>query len=183
MRKVLNKLNKPTRVHGVRDLVLDRWNLFERILLESGFFQRLGVKAVENQRQAAEVISEQLQKAGVCLAELHKRESFNKTWEYLQEEHIQVQFYGSKEARERVRQQMTDTNQNDLYQTVWFPVTQLFREDRSGAQKVERLLAGLFDPDQAQRPLVVIDLSVEQATQTTGSLNALPLFGGDQSQP
>jgi hypothetical protein len=183
MRDVLNRLKKPVQVHGVRDLVLDRWNLFEQILLESGFFQRLGVKAVENQRQAAEAISEQLQKAGVRLAELHKRESFNKTWEYLQEERIQVRFYGSKDARERVRQQMADTNQNDLYRTVWLPVTQLFREDRPGAQNVERLLAGLFEPDQAQRPLVVIDLSVEQATQTTDNLNALPLFGGDQSQP
>jgi len=181
MRDVLNTLRKPVQVHGVKDLVLDRWNLLEQILLESGFFQRLGVKAVENQRQAAEAISEQLQKAGVRLAELHKRESFNKTWGYLQEERIQVRFYGSKEARERVRQQMADTNQNDLYQTVWLPVTQLFREDRSGAQKVEQLLARLFNPDQDQRPLVVVDLSVEQATQTT--VNELPLFGGDQSKP
>jgi len=182
MKDILNRLKKPVQVHGVRDLILDRWNLFEQILLESGFFQRLGVKAAENQRQAAEVISEQLQKDSVRLVDLHKRETFDKAWGYLQEERIQVRFYGSKDARERVRQQMADTNRDDLFRTVWLPVTQLFREDRQGAQKVERLLADLFNPDQTQRPLIVIDLSVEQATQTA-SLNTLPLFGGEQSQP
>lgn len=181
MKGVLNKLSKPVQVHGVRDLILDRWNLFEQILLESGFFQRLGVKAVENQRQAAEVVSEQLQKDGVRLVDLHKRESFNKAWGYLQEERILVRFYGSKEARDRVRQQMADTGQNDLYQTVWLPVTELFREGRPNAQKVEGLLTSLFSPAQDQRPLVVIDLSVEQATQTAGSLNTFRPPGGGQS--
>ena len=42
----------------------------------------------------------------------------------------QVQFYGSREARERVRQQLEATSENDLYRTVRLPVTQLFREDR-----------------------------------------------------
>ncbi len=183
MREVLSRLRKPVKVHGVRDLVLDRWDLFEQILLESEFFERLGVKAGENQRQAAEAIREQLEKAGVRLAELHKRESFNKTWRYLQEESIQVRFYGSKEARDRVRQQMAAIDQNELYQKVWLPVTQLFREDRSGAQEVERLLDDLLNPNQDQRPLVVVDLSVKQTAQTTASLNRLSLFDGDQSQP
>ncbi|KPL83072.1 ATPase [Thermanaerothrix daxensis] len=183
MRDVLNRLKKPVQVLGVRNLVLDRWNLFEHILLESGFFQRLGVKAVDNQRQATEVISEQLQKDSVRLADLHRRENFDKVWKYLQEERILVRFYASKDARERVHQQMADTNQNDLYQTVWLPVTQLFREDRPGAKRVERLLASLFDLAQAQRPLIVIDLSVEQMSQTShSSIESLPLFGGDRSQ-
>lgn len=179
MREILNRLRKPVQVYGVRNLVLDRWNLFEQILLESGFFQRLGIKAVENQRQAAEVISEQMQKDGVRLVDLHKRESFDNVWKRLQEERIQVRFYGSKEARERVRQQMDDTDQDDLYQTVWLPVTQLFREDRQRVQ-VEQLLAGLFNADQPQRPLVVIDLSGEQSIKSTAK--TLPLFDRDQPQ-
>ncbi|MFC1466793.1 MAG: ATP-binding protein [Candidatus Brachytrichaceae bacterium NZ_4S206] len=183
MKEVLNRLGKPVHVHGVRDLVLDRWELFEQILLESGFFQRLGVKATENQRQAAEVVSEQLQKDNVRLVDLHKKENFDKAWGHLQEERVLVRFYGSKDARERVRQQMAETDQNDLFRRVWLPVTELFRENRSGAQKVDQLLARLFVPDPAQRPLVVIDLSIEQATHTTSSLNTLPLFGGGQSQP
>ncbi len=182
MRNILNRLKKPVRVYSVKNLVLDRWELFAQILTESGFFQRLGVKALENQRQAAEVISERLQKDKVHLVDLYKKESFEKVWKYLQEDHVQVQFYGSKEARDRVRQQIASTNRDDLYQTVWLPVAHLFREDRQGAEKVEKLLANLFAPDQGQRPLVVIDLSIEQATQTA-SLDTLPLFGEDHRQP
>ncbi|MBO9319837.1 MAG: ATP-binding protein, partial [Chloroflexus sp.] len=185
MKRVLDSLTKPTKVYGVQDLVLDRWDLFEHILLESGFFQRLGVKASENQRQAAEAISEQLQKAGVKLADLHRRDSFDKTWNHLKEERILVRIYGSKEARERVRQQMAETNQNDLYQTVWLPITQLFREDQNGTRKkVESLLTSLFIPNQEKRPLIVIDLSTEQITQTNSKrATSLPLFDNDQPQP
>jgi len=101
----------------------------------------------------------------------------------LQEERIQVQFYGSREARERVRQQLEATSENDLYRTVRLPVTQLFREDRPGAQKVEQLLTRLFIPEQGQRPLVVIDLSIEQAAEIPDRLDRPPLFSGEQSQP
>ncbi|MBO9313855.1 MAG: ATP-binding protein [Chloroflexus sp.] len=185
MKRVLDSLTKPTKVYGVQDLVLDRWDLFEHILLESGFFQRLGVKASENQRQAAEAISEQLQKAGVKLADLHRRDSFDKTWNHLKEERILVRIYGSKEARERVLQQMTETDRNDLYQTVWLPITQLFREDHNGTRKkVESLLTGLFSPNQEKRSLIVIDLSTEQVTQTNSKrATSLPLFDNDQPQP
>jgi hypothetical protein len=185
MKRVLDSLTKPTKVYGVQDLVLDRWDLFEHILLESGFFQRLGVKAGENQRQAAEAISEQLQKDGIKLADLHHRDSFDKTWNHLKEERILVRIYGSKEARERVRQQMAETNQNDLYQTVWLPITQLFREDQNGTRKkVESLLTSLFIPNQEKRPLIVIDLSTEQITQTNSKrATSLPLFDNDQPQP
>lgn len=185
MKRVLDSLTKPTKVYGVQDLVLDRWDLFEHILLESGFFQRLGVKASENQRQAAEAISEQLQKDSIKLADLHHRDSFDKTWNHLKEERILVRIYGSKEARERVRQQMAETNQNDLYQTVWLPITQLFREDQNGTRKkVESLLTSLFSPNQEKRPLIVIDLSTEQITQTNSKrATSLPLFDNDQPQP
>jgi len=183
IKHVVNKLGKPIQTYGVKDLVLDRWGLFEQVLLESGFFQRVGVKATDNQRQAAGVISEQLQKDGVRLVDLHKKENFKKVWRYLQEERIQVQFYGSREARERVRQQLEATSENDLYRTVWLPVTQLFREDRPGAQKVEQLLTRLFIPEQGQRPLVVIDLSIEQAAEIPDRLDRPPLFSGEQSQP
>jgi hypothetical protein len=185
IKRVLDSLRKPTKVYGVRNLVLDRWDLFEHILSESGFFQRLGVKAGENQRQAAEAISEQLQKDGIKLADLHHRDSFDKTWNHLKEERILVRIYGSKEARERVRQQMAETNQNDLYQTVWLPITQLFREDQNGTRKkVESLLTSLFIPNQEKRPLIVIDLSTEQVTQTNSKrATSLPLFDNDQPQP
>jgi hypothetical protein len=183
MRDVLNRLKKPVQVHGVRDLVLDRWELFAQILYESPFFEQLSIPKGENRQLAAETLADRLQRAKVTLKDLHTIESFNRAWALLGEENVQKVFYRSEGSRARFQSMYDRSRSQFLLQQLWLPVTQLFREDRPGAQKVERLLAGLFDPEQSQRPLVVIDLSVEQATQTTGSLNALPLFGGDQSQP
>jgi len=183
MRDILRRLRKEVRVYSVRDLVLDRWDLFEQILFQSGFFQRLGVKATDNQRQAAEVISEQLRKGRVPLVDLHKRESFDRAWQRLREERILVRIYGTKDARERVRQQMSEVDQDDLYQRVWLPVAQLFREDRRGARKVESILFGLFNLESNRRPLVVVDLSRERATRSESrSASQLSLLGGQDDQ-
>jgi len=183
MRDVLDRLKKPVRVHGVRDLVLDRWELFAQILDESPFFEQLSIPKGENRQLAAETLADRLQRAKVTLKDLHTRESFDRAWALLGEENVQKVFYRSEGSRARFQSMYDQADRNFFFNNYWLPVTQLFREDRPGARKIEQLLAGLFDPNQSQRPLVVIDLSVEQATQTTGSLNALPLFGGDQSQP
>jgi hypothetical protein len=183
MRDVLNRLKKPVQVHGVRELVLDRWELFAQILYESPFFEQLSIPKGENRQLAAETLADRLQRAKVTLKDLHTRESFDRAWTLLGEENVQKVFYRSEGSRARFQSMYDQADRNFFFNNYWLPVTQLFREDRPGAQKVERLLADLFESDQTQRPLVVIDLSVEQATQTTDNLNALPLFGGDQSQP
>lgn len=183
MKDVLSKLKKPVQVHGVRDLVLDRWELFAQILYESPFFEQLSIPKGENRQLAASTLADRLQRARVTLTDLHTRESFDRAWGLLGDENVQKVFYRTEGSRVRF-QSMYDQADRDLFFTnYWLPVTQLFREDRPGAQKVEHLLTRLFAPDQDQRSLVIIDLSGEQATQATGSLNALPLFGEAQSQP
>ncbi len=183
MREVLNKLKKPVQVHGVRNLVLDRWELFAQILYESPFFEQLSIPKGENRQLAAEALADRLQRAKVMLKDLHTRESFNRAWALLGEENMQKVFYRSEGSRARFQSMYDQADRNFFFTNYWLPVTQLFREDRPGAQKVERLLAELFAPNQSERPLVVVDLSVEHATQTNGSLNELPLFSRDQSQP
>ena len=182
MREVLNRLGKRVQVHGVRNLVLDRWELFAQILYESPFFEQLSIPKGENRQLAAEALADRLQRDKVTLMELHTRESFDRAWKLLGDENVQKVFYRSEGSRARFQSMYEQAERDFFFTNYWLPVTQLFREDRSGALKVERLLAGLFDPEKAQRPLIVVDLSVEQATQTTGSLNTLPLFGGNQSQ-
>jgi DNA helicase HerA-like ATPase len=182
MREVLNRLGKRVQVHGVRNLVLDRWELFAQILYESPFFEQLSIPKGENRQLAAEALADRLQRDKVTLMDLHTRESFDRAWKLLGDENVQKVFYRSEGSRARFQSMYEQAERDFFFTNYWLPVTQLFREDRSGALKVERLLAGLFDPEKAQRPLIVVDLSVEQATQTTGSLNTLPLFGGNQSQ-
>lgn len=182
MKKVLEKLGKPVRVHGVKDLVLDRWDLFAQILYESPFFEQLSIPMGENRQLAAETLTDRLQRAKVTLKDLHARESFDRAWQLLGDENVQKVFYRTEGSRARFRSMYDQADPHFFFNTYWLPVTQLFREDRPGAQKVEGLLASLFNPVQTQRPLVVIDLSVEQATQASSKVENLPLFGGDQSQ-
>lgn len=183
MKEVLDRLEKPVHVHGVRDLVLDRWELFAQILHESPFFEQLSIPRGENRQLAASTLADRLQRSRVTLKDLHTRESFERAWRLLGDENVQKVFYRTEGSRARFQSMYDQADRNFFFTNYWLPVTQLFREDRPGAQKVERLLAGLFEPDRTQRPLVVIDLSVEQVTQTTGNLNTLPLFGGNQPQP
>jgi hypothetical protein len=184
MKDILGRLNKPVQVHGVRDLVLDRWDLFKQILAESRFFRELQVMTQDKIMTACDQFVEAIKKANITLASLHERTTFDLAWNVLRQEKLQNKIYAREgAAAERFADAIKEANADEIYREIWLPVTQLFREDRSGAQKVERLLASVFDPNQDQRPLVVIDLSLEQATHTTGSLNTLPLFDGDQSQP
>lgn len=183
MRDVLSRLGKPVRVYGVKDLVLDRWDLFTQILYESPFFEQLSIPKGENRQLAASALADRLQRAKVTLKDLHSRNAFDHAWGLLGDDNVQKIFYRTEGSRARFQSVYDQADRDFFFTNYWLPVTQLFREDRPGAQKVERLLDSLFTPNRAQRPLVVIDLSMEQATQTAGDSKALPLFGEDQSPP
>ncbi len=184
MRDALQLLGKETRVYSVRDLVLDRWDLFAQILYESPFFEQLSVPKGENRELAAATLADRLRRAKVTLKALHKRVSFDKAWELLGQEKVQKVFYRSQGSRDRFNSMYEEADVDYFYTAYWSPVTQLFREDRRGALKVERILLDLFNLARDRRPLVVIDLSKEQATRAgQGNISSLPLFGGEAEQP
>lgn len=64
---VARALGKQPVVLTVRNLVLDRWELFEQILFESLFFERLTVPKGENRELACGILADKLQKAKVKL--------------------------------------------------------------------------------------------------------------------
>lgn len=181
-KEVLARLGKLPKVYGVRDLILDRWDLFAQIIYESPFFEQLSIPKGENRQLAAQTLADRLQRARVTLKDLHTRQSFDRAWDLLGDENVQKVFYRSEASRDRFHSMYKQADKDLFYRVYWLPVTQLFREDRSGAQKVEQLLSDLFDPNKTQRPLIVVDLSVEQATQAANALNTLPLFG-ENEQP
>lgn len=184
MRDALRQLGKETRVYSVRDLVLDRWELFAQILYESPFFEQLSIPKGENRQLAAATLADRLRRASVTLKDLHKQTSFDKAWELLGQERVQKVFYRSQGSRDRFNSMYEEANADHFYTSYWLPVTQLFREDRQGALKVEHILFNLFDLERDRRPLVVIDLSKEQATRAgPGGISTLPLFGGEAEQP
>ncbi|MGB9739154.1 MAG: ATPase [Chloroflexus aggregans] len=176
MQSILQKLGRNVQVIGIRNLVLDRWDLFEQILGNSGFFQRLGIKASQNQKQAAEVVREHLE-GKKKLTDLHLRETFDSVWEILKKEQNLTRIYGTKDKRDQVLTQMHRLVPDTIYRQAWLPITQLFHQRRQEAQTVDHLLENLFT-GQGQRAVVVIDLSEEQslASKPT-SKNQLTLPG------
>ncbi|RKY77881.1 ATPase [candidate division KSB1 bacterium] len=177
---ILRSLNKEVHVYIVRDLVLDRWDLFAQILYESPFFEQLSIPKGENRQLAAGALSDRLQRAGVKLKDLYKRESFDKAWEILGQERVQKVFYRSAGSRDRFNSMYEEANVAHFFRAFWQPVAQLFREDRSGARKGESILFNLFSLERDRRPLVVVDLSREQALgEGQGDVSTLPLFGDE----
>ncbi len=162
MRELVEGMGRRPRVYSVQDLVLDRWELFQQILFESPFFERLSMPKGDNRRIAAEVLSGGLRKAKVTLAALHTREAFDKAWDLLHQEKIQKQFYRTPSSRERVQEVLSETEPESFYREYWLPVTRLFQEDRPGTIKVGAVIAGLLRPRGAGRGLYVVDLSPER---------------------
>lgn len=157
-KEILRRNNKPAHVFSVKNLILDRWDLFSQILFESPFFEKLSIPKGENRELASTELSDKLQKVKVQLKDLHLRASFDKAWSLLGEEKVQKVFYRTEPSRARF-QSMLDEVDKDSFYAYWLAVAQLFRTDKRDAKKVEGLLYNLFDMSQENRPLVIVDLS------------------------
>jgi hypothetical protein len=166
---IARKLGKQPVVLTVRNLVLDRWELFEQILFESRFFERLTVPKGENRELACGVLSDKLQKGKIKLVELHERRSFDAAWKLLQDDKVQKVFYRSDTARARFATVLEESDPDEFFRDFWAPVAELFREDRQGAKSINKALSWLLTLQEddgrtrLNRPVLVIDLSKEQA--------------------
>jgi hypothetical protein len=168
IKEIFKSLGKTTAILTVRNLVLDRWELFVEILYESNFFARLTVPKGDNRQDACEVLIGKLKKKKVNLKDLHQEQSFKEAWNILADEKIQKQFYRSDAPRARFNGAMKEIEAEEkelkeFYEENWKPVAELFREDRPKAKTVNQALSWLLNPEAVQRPLLVIDLSKEQA--------------------
>ena len=159
---IARKLGKQPIVLTVRNLVLDRWELFEQILFESQFFERLTIPRGENRELACGILSDRLKKSKVKLKSLHDRKSFDKAWSLLQDEKVQRVFYRTEASRARFNDAVHDADPDEFYEQYWAPVAELFREDREGAKSIDRALGWLLGMDKPNRPILVIDLSKDQ---------------------
>lgn len=173
--EVLSHLNKEVVITSVRNLILDRWSLFNEILYESPFFERLSIPRGENRRIACDILAGtennegKLQSAGITLENLYQRSSFEKAWQILGEENIQKQFYRSQQSRERFKIVYSESNKDEFYKSFWLPITELFKKERQNALSVDTLIKKTFQMPEKnhfefKRPVVVIDLSRETAS-------------------
>lgn len=163
---LLKSQEKETFVLTVRKLVLDRWDLFRQILAESRFFRELQVMTQDKIDTACDQLTETLKKTkGITLATLHERTVFDKIWKLLSEAKLRNKIYAREgSAAERFKDAVNEANPDDLYQTIWLPVARLFKEDRKeGRRKIEDALKWLLDTKKPKRPVLIVDVSKEQA--------------------
>ena len=163
---VLRKQGKTPFVMTVQKLVLDRWDLFRQILAESRFFRELQIMTQDKVDLACDQLTEAMKKAsGITLANLHKKAVFDKAWNLLRQEKLRNKIYAREgAAAERFKDAVDEANPYELYQDIWLPVAKLFKEDQAGGRrKVEDALKWLLDTSKATRPVLVVDVSKEQA--------------------
>jgi hypothetical protein len=115
---------------------------------------------------ACDQFTEALRKAtGITLAKLHDREVFDKAWNLLKQDKLRNKIYAREgAAAERFKDAVNEANPDELYNDIWLPVARLFQEDHvGGRRKVEDALKWLLDTSKAQRPVLIVDVSKEQA--------------------
>lgn len=160
MKKIMNSLDKEVLTINVRNLVLDRWTLFEEILLQSQFFHQLTINGA-NRRFAVDALIPKLRNK-TSLTKLIKRESFDLFINELRNEEVQILIFSTPEPRKRLNNLVSSLDQknlDNLYAQFWTPICSLF-EDRQDAITIDDLLEKF---SWKLKPLIVIDLSEQTA--------------------
>lgn len=163
LKEVLEKLDRKLEVYGVRDLVLDTYVLFEKILYESDFFERLTIPKSENREIATRNLVEKLKKnQKTKITDLHIKDTFEVAWNILGNEDFQKIFYRTKESRERFQGMYETIDKDDIYENSWKPIANLFNPKRRGAQSIKNLVKTAVASGK-NRPVVLVNLSEETA--------------------
>lgn len=162
LRNILQGLNKEIVLISVRNIVLDRWDLFEHILAQSDFFERLAIHTIDKRRLAAEVLRENLERKHVRLSDLHSQQAFQTAWDVLQDQRVLRQIYSGTEYRTRLLDMINETDPDHHYQTYWLPVCRLFQSNRQNAVTIDSLLRQTFTQQQT-KPIIIVNVSREEA--------------------
>ena len=154
---------RPGHVHtpNVTQLALDRWSLFEDILQESRFMDRVSIATKENRELATDLIRREFAKQGVKLSELYKRQTFDKVWELLNSPQGQNYIYRSAVSLDRFRRAVNaiqEPEQTSLYENYWLPLTNLFKTEEK-KRTIENTLNIVLDQRKSCAPIIIIDLS------------------------
>lgn len=153
-RNILKSLGKEPIFINVRNLVLDRWDIFNVILRESYFFRALTVEAA-NKTKAIQLLENKL-KNKIKLADLWTRDSFDIAMGILRHEGNQANIFSGEKQRSRLNAKLSDVGDDELY-AIWKKASSLFKR-REGAHTVNELLTNFSN---SSKPIVIVDLSYE----------------------
>jgi hypothetical protein len=167
--EILTEMGKPIVIIGVRDLILDTWDLLKEILYKSRFFQQLTVPSGDNRNNAINEIYERRQTLHLTLETLHERDSLVQILNFLQRPEVLSSIYPSTQPRQRMQQKLAEylndeARLDELYTSYWLPIGQLFRE-RPNAERIMSLVFRTFNTPNNVKPIVIVDLSPQQTDE------------------
>jgi hypothetical protein len=161
IRTIAEDYSRNIEVYHVQDLTLTGWDLFKRILVNSGFLNRLGIILDTNRWQAANQIQYILEDA--CneserykvLWHAHKRQFFETVWRRLQDDDVLRHIYSGQEYRERVLTTIQGSNKDEKYDE-WRRIAKLFSFE---GKRQGTMIKNLVEKIETKNTLVIIDLS------------------------
>ena len=172
VKEQLERNGKEVLVYSVKNLVLDRWDLFEEIFSNSGFFNELTIRNQDIKERALEKIVDYCQKKKFTLKQLFRKEIFLEIWKFLGDDATQTYIYLSPGPLERLKNRYLSLNKDEtideLYEKHWKPTCLLFTNDEEcGREKAisidGMLMYKVFRDDVKKTPIVIVDLSKENS--------------------
>jgi hypothetical protein len=163
---IVQKIGRDVEVYSLRNLALTGWDLFKKVLVNSGFLNHLGIFQDTNRIQAAYQIEKMLKgsiedkKDHELLWNLFRRPYFDIIWAGLKDDEILSHIYTSLDLRNRVKAEVEGSDPNEKYKE-WESIARLFAfEGKTNGITISKLV----DKIDAENKLIIIDLSGEQAS-------------------
>src|SRR6266705_426922 len=144
---LINKLRKEVKVYDLHTLVLSGNELFIRILILSGFLDRLAIFSDDNKDRASDQLDLILRGKVPTLEGLgpvkpwdfHKRETFKMVYGALQQPDVLSSIYTGEEYQERIKSKLLTLGFEFLYEH-WSSVARLFAYDgKQEAVEIKKL--------------------------------------------
>jgi len=161
LKTIAERSRRNVEVYHVHDLALTGWNLFNKILVNSGFLNKLGIFFETNRWQAAYQIEKILKdncpekERHKILWNAHRRQLFDTVWRRLQEEDVLSHIYSGEDGRKRVLYTIENADKEEWYKE-WQKITNLFAfEGKPRGTSIKNLVEKI----EKKENLVVIDLS------------------------
>jgi energy-coupling factor transporter ATP-binding protein EcfA2 len=163
------KLSRTVQIYDLHNLVLTGDELFKRILINSKFFERLGIYHEDNKLRAADEIESILKartKGGQTQLEqkippykAYTRGAFDRIWNALGTDEVLRRIYTTTDPRERVRTTIQTADPEEYYQ-MWVRITNLFKyEGKTDAIEIKKLVKKIHDKKEKASDISIIDLS------------------------
>lgn len=152
---------KDIRTYGLGELVLDRWDIFYELLVESTFFKSL-MPGRDKREIAMDLIKEKFSgEGGAKLSELHERPSFDSFMSILSNGDNQGLIYASAPSRGSFAERVEKAMQS-AYGRQWKRLAELFNDEDK--VKVSRVVRESCERG-ANRPIVIVNLAQEKVPQ------------------